>query len=737
MRERIRGIRTTLNRSVFVGERLERNMRNIRATSLIVIALGLVMTALNLAQGQYVTAMSPLIILISGVISFVAVDRYRRRDIAVHNTMFAVILVLTCDVLFLENGFAFLWTLMVPLAICYMCSVKMGVRISVYFELLFVLLFYTPLRRFVEGHYTKVVMDRFPLLYFFNALLCLYVMYQYHRSVLFEIEYEDKLHEEVARQTAVAEERSRRIEQMSFQTIQTLAQAIDAKDPYTKGHSSRVSQHAVMIAQALGWEEERVNELRYAALLHDIGKIGVPDSILNKPSRLTEVEYDIVKSHTTMGGDILKDRTAIGPAEDVARSHHERYDGTGYPAGLKGEEISEEARIVAIADAFDAMNSNRIYRKACDAPHIRRELLDGRGKQFDPKFADVLIALWDQGVLEMESEEERREEDGDVEASSALLQEVMEAFMSQSAAENTDVTTGVLNRAAGEAAIARSMKEDSGCFGFFDVDNLKIVNDTNGHKAGDRVLRYVGEALMEGEGERICCRLGGDEFLAFLKQASREEAESAVRAILAAFAAKKNADPETAAATLSAGLVMCSPADAYMKVYNKADKALYHVKQNGKNSYGFYNEDSESYRSLQVDVNKLVDGIHSSGKYDGAMDVEYRQFARLYEYITNLKKRFAHPFKLILITLESADGEPPTPEELEKAMFYMEQAIRQTIRNVDVTTRYTGQQFLVILLGTDEEGVKIALDRILRGYYKMNGSGSFTPTYSVAELDEA
>ena len=137
------------------------------------------------------------------------------------------------------------------------------------------------------------------------------------------------LKEEVARQTAKAEERSRKIEQMSLQTIHTLANAIDAKDPYTKGHSARVSQYAVMMAEALGWESEKVENLRYAALLHDIGKIGVPDSILNNPKKLSDAEYNIIKSHANMGGDILKNRMMVEGAEDVARSHHERFDGSG------------------------------------------------------------------------------------------------------------------------------------------------------------------------------------------------------------------------------------------------------------------------------------------------------------------------------------------------------------------------------------------------------------------------
>ena len=735
MGAKFREVVSTLNRNIFVGERYERNLRNIAAASLIIMAVGLVMSLMNLIQGQYNVALTCFLILVSSTASYMSVSWYRNRRASIIIPIVTVVSVLTYDVLFANNGFAYIWTLLVPLAMCYVFSVRIGVLITAYFQLLFMALFYTPLRAYMAPHYAEIVMNRFPLLYFFYSILVVYVMYQYQKSVLFEIEHTDRLNEEVARQTAMAEARSRRIEEMSFQTIQTLAHAIDAKDPYTKGHSTRVSQYSVKIAEALGWDEERVRDLRYAALLHDIGKIGVPDSILNNPKRLTDVEYGIVKSHTTMGGEILRDRTAIAIAEDVAVSHHERYDGRGYPHGLSGGEISEEARIVAVADAFDAMSSNRVYRKACDEEHIRHELVEGKGRQFDPEFADVMLNLWNSGQLEEISKNEAAEDDGSLEASSALLQEVVEAFASQGGADEVDVITGVMGRGAGEAAIAQAMREAGGCFVFFDLDNLKLINDTNGHAAGDKVLGLVGRTLAENSEDGVCCRLGGDEFLLFLKDVSMGEAERRVSRIIAAFEEKKSADAGLAAATLSAGMVMCTPADTYAKVYNMADKALYHIKQNGKNSYGFYNNESEAAGIGQMDVAKLVEAIKNSGSYEGALDVEYRQFAKLYEFIGNLERRFDHPFKLIMISLEANDSEAMYWEELERAMFYMERSIRQTIRNVDVLTRYGRQQFLIILVGADPEGVMIAVDRIFRGYYKMNGSGAFTPSYAVAETD--
>ena len=719
-----------LSQPIYVGKRLEAHLRMLFIISIVTIVLSVVLIIVNAVTGQYAMLIASVITGAAGLGCAYCARVLKNVKIA------SLIPTIFCGIMFTiyaltgaGNGSSILFALLVPIGLCYFVSVKYGIILSAYYSILFSVIFYTPLKNACRIYYTEEFMERFPIVYITLSVFTAVAMVHYHRNALMEIDYTRRLNEEVARQTAVAEERSRKIEQMSFQTIQTLANAIDAKDPYTKGHSTRVSQHSVLVAEALGWDKERINELQYAALLHDIGKIGVPDSILNKPTRLTDVEYGIIKSHTTMGGDILKEKITIGVAEDVARSHHERYDGKGYPRGLKGEEISEEARIIAIADAFDAMNSNRIYRKACDAAHIRRELIEGKGKQFDPRFADVFIRLWDQGLLNLGSKEAPEESVGDLEASSALLQQVMERFVSQNATDDIDITTGIMGRTAGETAIAKAMQENNGWFVLFDMDNLKKINDTSGHTAGDRALKLTGDILSDNSENALCCRLGGDEFILFVKEASRDEAEARIQKVIGDFEQRKQADIEISVASLSAGAAMSTPTEAYTIIFNKADKALYHVKQNGKGGYYFYTIETES--EGKVDADKLVSSIRTSGSYNGALDVEYRQFARLYEYISNLEHRFSHPFKLILIELEAHNGETPQTEELERAMYLMDQSIRQTIRNVDVVTRYSRRQYLIILVGTDNEGVSIVIDRVFRGYYKMSGSGVFSPRYLI------
>ena len=736
----IKALWKTLGRPLYIGERLKANLTNVTFVSVFTAVLGLALVVMNLLHqrpGRELRLLMSFVTLFAGIGCALCSHVLKNRNLAILiPTLFSILVFTVYAFTGYAEGTGILWSLLVPIGMCYFIGVRYGIILSAYYSILYAVVCYTPLGNELGMYYTKAFMQRFPLVYITLSFFTAIAMIQYHRTSLLEIDYSDRLNDEVARQTAMAEERAARIQEMSFQTIQTLANAIDAKDPYTKGHSTRVSQYAVRLAEALGWESDRIQDLRYAAMLHDIGKIGVPDSILSNPKQLTDVEYEIIKSHTTMGSGILRERIIIAKADEVALNHHERYDGTGYPNGLKGKQIPEEARIVAIADAFDAMNSNRIFRRAYDHDYILQQMNEGRGTQFDPDYTDIFIGLWNSGELDAillsDSEEDRRA----MEASSALLQEVMAAFAARNGADELDLVTGIMARSSGEAAIAKAMQETSGCFVFLDMDNLKKINDTNGHKAGDRVLKLVGDTLKANGENSLCCRLGGDEFLLFMKDISREDAETRIGKILSEFDEKKNTDPEISPASLSAGMVMCTTEDTYIKVYGRADKALYYVKQNGKHGYSFYNEEDEDTLIDQVDISKLVDTIRNSGSYDGALDVEYRQFARLYEFVSNLEKRFSHPFRLILITLEAGKGEASYIEELEKAMYYMEQSIRQTVRNVDVVTRYNRQQFLVILVGTDPEGVRIAVDRIFRGYYKMNGSGAFPPSWAMVDPSE-
>lgn len=202
-----------------------------------------------------------------------------------------------------------------------------------------------------------------------------------------------KLHlqEEVAYQTQLAQERLAMMERLFEETVQTLAMAIDAKDAYTRGHSVRVADYARRIAQAAGMSEEKQQEIHWMGLLHDVGKIGILDSIITKPSRLTDEEYKLIKSHTNIGATILSRIKGFPQLALGARHHHERWDGKGYPDGLGGEEIPIEARVIAVADAYDAMTSRRSYRDAMLQEQVRAEIEKGGGSQFDPAFTRIML----------------------------------------------------------------------------------------------------------------------------------------------------------------------------------------------------------------------------------------------------------------------------------------------------------------------------------------------------------
>ena len=201
------------------------------------------------------------------------------------------------------------------------------------------------------------------------------------------------LQDEVEKQTSIAEQRRQSVERLSLQMVQSLANAIDAKDSYTNGHSTRVAKYSVMIAEKMGYSGEQLERLQYAALLHDIGKIGIPEAIINKPAKLTDEEYAVIKTHPQIGANILKEIAEIPEISIGARWHHERYDGHGYPDHLAGDSIPELARIIGVADSYDAMTSNRSYRGRLPQEAVLSEMDKGRGSQFDPQIADVMIEL--------------------------------------------------------------------------------------------------------------------------------------------------------------------------------------------------------------------------------------------------------------------------------------------------------------------------------------------------------
>ena len=212
----------------------------------------------------------------------------------------------------------------------------------------------------------------------------------------------------------LSKKRELEYKKITLESIEAIARTIDVKDSYTNGHSRRVGYYSREIAKAMGLPEKEVENIFYTALLHDIGKIGIPIKIINKPARLDDEEFAVMKTHTTKGGKILKDISTIPGIVEGAVYHHEKYNGTGYPTGLKGKDIPLNARIICCADCFDAMATKRSYKEPCTKDYIINEFERCKGTQFDPEVADVIIKLIKEDKFKTILEEDTSKKNDDI-----------------------------------------------------------------------------------------------------------------------------------------------------------------------------------------------------------------------------------------------------------------------------------------------------------------------------------
>lgn len=548
---------------------------------------------------------------------------------------------------------------------------------------------------------------------------------------------------ESQRQGAEMNKRRKQMETMSLQMMQTLSTTIEAKDEYTRGHSHRVAEYVALIAEELGWDKKEIKNLKNAAHLHDIGKICIPDNILNKPTRLTEEEFQVIKEHTVIGAEILKNITLISHVKEVARSHHERYDGMGYPDGLKGEEIPLYARVITVADSYDAMKSRRIYRNPLDDQIIYNEIARNCGSQFDPQIAGVFLKMLNENRVVIREEcalvnKEDNLSKMEIEIEK-FISDVMITMKAQEDSEGLDFLTGLPMRNRGEKLAAQFMQQDNGYLVFLDMDNLKKMNDLYGHKAGDRALKLLGSLLMEYAQHSVVCRLGGDEFLMFVPGVSKDEIVKIVTGIQEKFEQNKEKDAEIRCASVSVGICEVIKGDPFEECYSKADKALYHVKQNGKGSYFFYQQmenEQVADPGTGKDLALIAKALRDSGNYSGALNLEYREFAKLYEYMKHLGDRYRYQCYLVMVTLEITSNSVMHIENIEQALERMEQAIRKKIRSVDACTRYSSMQYLVILFEADESKISDIMERIFAQYDELTGRGSLIPKYEYIPMVE-
>ena len=534
-------------------------------------------------------------------------------------------------------------------------------------------------------------------------------------------------------------ERSRDIERMTMQTITTIANTIDAKDEYTRGHSRRVSEYSATIATELGLSQVEISNIRFIGLLHDIGKIGIPDSVLNKPGKLTNEEYQVMKAHTTAGAEILKDIDMIPGLEIGAKYHHERFDGKGYPDGIVGENIPYIARIIAVADAYDAMSSNRVYRKRLSTEKILAELEKGCGTQWDEEITKVMIKLIKEEKLPNVNPDSDTEV---VQQASTILSRVIDLAEDRGSenAEELDDLTGVYGRDKGKAAIQNAIgKNGSGCIWIFDIDHFHNINDVDGFIIGDIYLKKMVEQIRTLSDDLIISRFGADEFVAYIPKLSDiEDAEKLAEVFLERIKNLSETDGRVNKLSVSIGITeVMTEKDKMMYLYENATKALYVAKQNGGNTYychqliDYYDDEPSD---PAADLKKLVEIIQNKEYYKGGLVAAYPEFGKMYEFISSLAERNNMQVQITLFTISQNKGAKTSLEEQTRVMELLQKAIVDSIRNIDVVTRYSSTQLAMLLMNLSSEEVKNVINRIMTEFLRTYDKNEFTLHYNIADL---
>lgn len=373
-----------------------------KVVSLTMALLGLIMTFTTYYEGNYKMVAVSLtygpLFLISFIVSIIT----KKADFFL---ALGYILSFVMEFVFLitggHEGFGIFWMCIITLFTFFSNQKRVFFIVNSIYLLLVILGFWTPLSRFCY-QFSDTMKIRFPMLYMIEFIFASIIKIrmskvEYNRNLLFNnlIELQNNLQQQVEERTKELKQEKNNSEKVLIELTQALATTIDAKDKYTSGHSKRVAEYSKMLAEALGKDIKTQQEIYLFALLHDIGKIGIPDGIINKRDKLTEEEYAEIKKHPQIGYEILKSITTLPNLKIGVRWHHERMDGKGYPDGLKGDDIPEFARIISVADAYDAMTSNRSYRNSLPQDVVRAEIKKQIGTQFAPEVAEKMLEIID------------------------------------------------------------------------------------------------------------------------------------------------------------------------------------------------------------------------------------------------------------------------------------------------------------------------------------------------------
>lgn len=549
----------------------------------------------------------------------------------------------------------------------------------------------------------------------------------------------DDIHHKNEEVTGQLRQQNEAIQSMTMQTILTIANTIDAKDEYTRGHSRRVSEYAAAVAAEMGLSEAEISEIRFIGLLHDIGKIGVPDAILNKPGKLTNEEYQLMKNHTTIGSDILKDISMIRGLDIGARYHHERYDGRGYPEGLAGKEIPLIARIIAVADAYDAMTSNRVYRRHLMPERVMEELHSGLGTQWDPECTQVMIRLVEEERLPHVDIEEIDPEM--LRQTSTILTRVIDAASNAAADGYADVDelTGVYTREAGMTAIQTEIsRQGRGCLLLFDIDRFHRINDTDGFVIGDLYLRALVRLIRGVFEDGIIVRCGSDEFAVFHSECdSAAGCTELIRRFYQMLQQKVQTDPVVRHLSVSVGMMeIATEKDRLSVLYENASKALYVAKQQGGNTYYCHHIGAQTEfpadSSAAADLQQLIEVLRSGGRT--ALQDDDCEPDQMHETLKSMLKEGERFVQIILFTVKPAEGLKPDIASRDEVMRLLNKAIINSIRTDDFVTRNSSTQYAVLLSDITTEKTQHVIDRILTAFLRTYDKQEFEVRYDAADL---
>lgn len=551
--------------------------------------------------------------------------------------------------------------------------------------------------------------------------------------------YRKELESEIKKQ-------KKKVSDLSFQAMITIAHTIDLKDRYGEGHSVRVALYSREIARRLGWTVEELDNLYNVALLHDIGKIAIEDSILNKMGTLTEQEYESVKRHTKVGADIVKNTTFIPGIKEGISYHHERYDGTGY-VGLKGKDIPLIARILAVADSVTAMEEDRPFRRRLSSMELEKELISNKGKQFDPDIVNVAVEMLHEGYdVDEKLEQMMKQIPGDVSETGELMRQVVTTSTKETKSElEKDSLTGFLNRRSFEEKIEKFLRKPMsyGTFFMMDMDNFKSVNDTYGHLAGDELILIFVDIIKNCVREQdFVCRVGGDEFAIFFPYLDKEKViRKRADEIISCFA-KERDRLGYSNCSVSIG-IMTKYAKSnnmdYDNLYKCADNALYYVKNNGKDDFHIYasaimDGGMDSLEQEQLDVQQLIQRVAERKEYMGAYRVEYDSFSYIYRFIARNVERTKQPVQIALFTFPLKEKSEEEVMKIQNSLALLEKAIAQSLRRGDVTSRMSLTQQIVILMGANKENGMHVVDRMVQCYDGLAGEEGLKFEYDIKDV---